>query len=124
MLQDDPDLTPQRDQVGIAHVAPVHEHAPRGDIVKARDQVHERGLARTRLPHQCDDAVRLDLQVDPVQRRGSFIQITQTRPLEFNLAPQLPQRLRPARGLDLRLMIQHLENACAPAEASPAALTS
>ena len=48
LLEHDAHGVPQRGEVVLAHVVAAHGHPSGGDVVEARDELHERGLARAR----------------------------------------------------------------------------
>ena len=67
LLRHDADLRPQRGQRKIADVDAVHQNASAGDIEKARDEVHQRGLARAAAADDRQHLAGLHLQVDALQ---------------------------------------------------------
>ena len=54
VLQDDADLLAQLSHPVPANVHPVHEHAAGGGVVEARDEAHQRRLARAGQAHERD----------------------------------------------------------------------
>src|SRR5690606_30188113 len=54
VLLDGGDLGAQRVEVPFAHVDPVDQDAAGGDVVDARDELGQRGLARAGLAHDGD----------------------------------------------------------------------
>src|SRR5665648_980894 len=63
-LQHDADLASQRDQVSLAHINTIHQYGTFTDIIKTRDQVDQRGLARAGLPDDRNKLVGLDGQIN------------------------------------------------------------
>ena len=51
LLRDYADLRAQRGQRGVAHVASIDQQASGGHVKEARDQVHQRALARAARSH-------------------------------------------------------------------------
>ena len=69
ILEDEPDVLPDGREAALLH--PVHLHTEhlegsRGHGGEARDRPPDRGLARTRLPHEPDHLAGADREVDPV----------------------------------------------------------
>ena len=58
LLQHDADLRAQALERHVAHVVAVDQHAPGGDVVEARDQVDDRGLAAAGGAEQGDRLAR------------------------------------------------------------------
>ena len=53
----------------LAGVGPVEKIFAAGRLVQAAENVHERGLARSRRTHDCDELAGLDDEVDVVEHR-------------------------------------------------------
>ncbi len=75
VLGDDGDLRAQRRDGQIADVAAVNEQAPAGDVEEARQQVHQRGLARAAGADDCDHLSRPHLKIDVVQHLARAISV-------------------------------------------------
>jgi hypothetical protein len=67
ILRDDADRPPERDELEVAHVAAVDEHAPVRHVVEARDERGERRLPGAGVPDQRERRPGLELEVDAVE---------------------------------------------------------
>ena len=87
-MQHNADLPAQGGQIERAHIMPVHQDSAFVDIIEARDQVDQRGLARTGWPDQGDDLVGFYRQVDIIQRDPFFALVAEANIAEFNFSLQ------------------------------------
>ena len=67
LLHDRGDLRAQPSRIERPDVVPSCKYPPLVGIVKAQQQVEQRRLARTRLPHNRDDVARRHVQIDAFQ---------------------------------------------------------
>ncbi len=108
ILQHDADLPAQVFQPEVPDVGVVKADLPGADIIEARDQAGQGGLAHAGRPHQCDDAVGRDLQVDLLQHRVALT-VTEVHVAERQGAARTAGQCDRVRGLrHLRLLLQQL----------------
>ena len=99
ILEDDADVLSQTVQVVIPEIDAVEQNAPLVGVVEAREQLHQRRLARTVLPHQSDALVRLECERESAHRPPLRARIPETDVLESETGLQ---RARYRRGAGLR----------------------
>ena len=85
--------------------------APVAHVVEARDQAGQRGLAHAGRPHQRDDRVGRDVQVDVLQHRLALA-VAEAHVLERQraAAPAPAASIASARLRHLRLLVQQLRH--------------
>ena len=114
VVVDDRDLRAQRVRVERAHVGAVDEHAPGGRVVEARDELHERRLARAGGADEGDVRAGLDGQRDVAQGRLGVLAglvVGERHVAQLDAAGAGRQRLRLGRRGDPRLAVEQLEQA-------------
>ncbi len=97
VLLHDADPRAQRGEGRVAHVHPVHQHAPALDVVEARQQRAERRLARPRRTDERQRRARLDPQRQPAQHGRACRVVAEGHALERDLAAR-PLRQGPRAG--------------------------
>ena len=110
-MQHDANLFAQGDQVYLAYIVPIDQYCTLADVVEARDQVYQAGLARTGWADQGNDLVGLYGQTDITQRSGVLTRILEGHLAELHLARQPWQLHRLLGRLDLWYGIEYLESA-------------
>ena len=106
LLRDDPDLGAQVVAGDLADVGTVQHDAPAVDVVKAHNEVDERGLTAARVPHNAHHLAGLYLQRDVLQHRLIHV-IAKGHVLNRNVPADLGDR-RLLGIPDLGLLIQQL----------------
>ena len=103
----------QGNQVVVAHVTPAHEHGALGRVVQARDELHERALARARAAEHAHRGARLNTKVDMLEHvLGSIRAVLKRHVAELNASVGNLAHGRVCRGcLDERLLVNHSRNA-------------
>ena len=97
-------------ELHVTDVGAVESHAAGGDVVEARDQGGERGLARARMADERDRLSRLDLELDLMQD-VAVVQVLEADVLEPE-PPAARRKLRRARPVsDLYRLVHDLEDA-------------
>ena len=102
----------QRVERQLAHVGAVQQHAAPVDVVEARDQGGEGGLAAAGGPDQRDRLAGRDLEVDLRQHRPLAV-VAEPDLLEPQHAGTDRQRARVRPLDDVALLVEHLEHALA-----------
>ena len=87
LLHDDADLLAQRVELDVADVVAVDQHLAAVDVVEARDQVGDRGLARAGRADQGDGLAGLGAEADVLEDRparivgaGDVLELDRARP--------------------------------------------
>ena len=113
LLQHNAHGVAQGNQVVVAHVTPTHKHGALGRVVQARDELHERALARTRAAEHAHRGARLNTKVDMLEHiLGSIRAVLKRHVAELNASVgDLAHRRVCRRCLDERLLVNHARNA-------------
>ena len=118
VVVDDGDLRAQRVRVDRAHVGAVDEHAPRGRVVEARDELHERRLARPGRADQRERRARLDGERDVAQRglgmAVGILVVGERDVAQLDAAGAGRQRAGARRGAVIRGSRSRISNSRAP----------
>ena len=100
LLRHHADLPAERLETQRAHVMAVEEDAPALWIVEARNEIHQRGLARAGRSHDGDDLPRFHVERDVGQRAGAA-GVFEIHALDSDGAG------RPADGYGVRCFLYH-----------------
>ena len=109
MLRDQADLGAQRGELKAAHIDLVHGDGAFLDIVKARDQIRDRGFAAAAHPDQRDHLAGADLKVDVAQH--PFVTIAEADILQCDGVVARSQAEAIGRIGHLGRLVHHLEHA-------------
>ena len=103
----------QGNQVVVAHVTPAHEHSAPSRVVQARNELHERALARARAAEHAHRGARLDAKVDMLEHvLGSIRAVLKRYVAELDASVGDLVHSRVCRGgLDERLLVNHVRDA-------------
>ena len=103
----------QGNQVVVAHVTPTHKHGTLGRVVQARDELHERALARARAAEHAHRGARLNTKVDMLEHvLGSIRAVLKRHVAELDASVgNLAHGRVCRRCLDERLLVNHSRNA-------------
>ena len=112
VLRDHADLTAQRCECHLAHVDTVDRHRARLDVVEARHERRQGGLARAGVPDQRDDPACLELEVDRAAARAARGRSRTSRGRRSRGQGQ-GQLRAPGCVADLLRLVDHLEDALA-----------
>ena len=110
VVRDHGHLAAQRRGIHLAHVHAVHEHGALVHVVQARDEHHERRLARAGRPDDRDGAARLHVDVDTAEHRLVTV-IAEAHAAQLHAPAARRQRLCVRRGREARLAVEQLEHA-------------
>ena len=102
---------PQLVEAQVAHVDAADEHPAAGDVVEARDERGERGLARPDAADQRHRLARLDVEVDAAQHVDVGVGVAEVDVLEHAAWCRSRPRTGLGRVEDRRLGVEHLEDA-------------
>ena len=94
ILEDDSVEFVQRLQIVLADVSAVEQDRALGGIVQARDQLDERGLARTVEANECDGRSRFDRQIDMVDDVVIGAGVAEADVAQFDRVPTVILRRR------------------------------
>ena len=113
LLQHNAHGVAQGGQVVVAHVTPTHEHGALGRVVQARDELHERALARARAAEHAHRGARLNTKVDMLEHvLGSIRAVLKRHVAELDASVGDLAHSHVCRGrLDERLLVNHARNA-------------
>ena len=108
LLQHHADLPAQPRRVRQRQVHTVHQNPAAFGDVKPLDQFHQRGLPRTRTPHDAHHRTPGDAQRDVAQHLRRLRAVAERRMLETDLACDGRQRRAPRTPRGLRRRVQNV----------------
>src|SRR5712691_9462208 len=98
VLERHADVRAQRAQIKVAHVDTVEKNLAFGDVVQARQQVGERGLAAPRTPDYAHRLPRLDDQVEVAQDPIVGLGVLEPDAAKLDPTPAPVKRVTPGRS--------------------------
>ena len=112
LLRHDADLRAQRLQRDLANVAPIDRNRAAADVVKPRDQVHERGLAGAAAADDRHHLSRRHRQRDVAENRPRMhVLVRKADVAELDRPRERRQRHGVRRLRHLGVRVEHLEDA-------------
>jgi hypothetical protein len=111
VVVDDRDRRAQRAHVDVTHVGAVDEHGARGHVVQARDELHERRLARARRADESDRRAGRYVEPDVAQRGALGALVLERHAPQFDVSVAGRQRTGARSADDPRLAVEDLEEA-------------
>ena len=112
ILGDDPDLAAQRPTLNVSDVGTVHEHTAARDLVEARNERGQGGLAGASSADQRESAAGRDLEIDVFEDETAGL-VAEVDILEANVPGPRRERPRPGTVGDLLRLVENLEDALA-----------
>ena len=110
VLQDDADLPTQAGRSDIAHINAINAHRAIGDVVEARQQVDDGGLARAGGADDGNGLAWFSLQADILQDRNALL-VRGMDMIELHAPLDDWERLRAGLVFHLRHLVEEIEDA-------------
>ena len=110
VLQHDAHLSTQAVQRDGTYVVPVNRNRAFGDIVKTRQQVDNRGFARSCRADQRDGFARLHMQIDQIQNVAAVLLVAKDDVVEIDATLDRWQCDGVGRISDFRLHVERFED--------------
>src|SRR5205085_10837612 len=87
LLRHQPDDAAQVAQPQLSYIMPINQDGPRRYIKEARDERHQRRLARAAPPNQCDDLTGRGFDADAVDDfSGALVGIGEAHAVQLDLS--------------------------------------